>query len=188
MPYSDLTTRSTGYKVLATDWNAVIDGVNRVNSGTTSVGRPAVMASDTATSNVSNATWTLMTFASEEYDTQGFHSTSTNTGRLTVNYSEAGLYQVHGMVTLDYSTSGKTVSIQVRKNAAGSSTGGTLLAQATTMLSDNSLVITAATINTMVRLASNDYVELFVFQNSGGALARKGTDLAHRFGMLWLTS
>jgi hypothetical protein len=186
MPYSDITTRSAGYKVLASDFNDLVNGVNRANSGTASVGRSAVMATSTSTTSLATGTWTLMTFASEEYDTQSSHSTSSNTGRLTAN--ETGLYQVHGMVTMDYHTSKNMAGLQLRKNAAGSSTGGTLIAQSTTMISDNSLIITAATINTMIRLTSSDYVELFVVQNSGGSLALKGTTLNHRFGAIWLTS
>ena len=118
MPYTDLTTLSSGATVYAVDWNDLVDGVNRVNSGSTSIGRPAVMASDTSTSSLTTGTWTLLTFASEEFDTQGSHSTSTNTSRLTVPTGESGLYQLHGMVTLNYSTSGKTVSLQIRKNAS----------------------------------------------------------------------
>jgi len=188
MGYSDLTTRSAGYKITATDWNALVNSANQTNSGSTSVGRTAVMATDTSTSNLASASWTLMSFASEEYDTRAAHSTSSNTSRLTVPNGESGLYQIHGMVTADYAATTKSFSLQVRKNAAGSSSGGTLIAQATTALSDNNYVISVATINTVVRLTASDYVELFVHQNTAGSLALKGTTLNHRFGMIWLTS
>ena len=43
--------------------------------------------------NLSNNTWTALTFDSETYDTDGFHSTSTNTGRFTIPSGKAGYYQ-----------------------------------------------------------------------------------------------
>lgn len=188
MAYSDLTTRSSGYKITASDWNALVDGMNLANSGTASKGRPAVMATDTGTSALTTATWTLMTFAGEDYDTATMHSTSTNTGRLTVPTGGAGLYHLTGNVALDYNTTAKSCGLMVRKNAAGSSTGGTLIAQSMTLLSTNAFVISAANISTHVRLSAADYLELFVLHDKGSNLSLKGGDLTHRFGMYWVTA
>ena len=76
----------------------------------------------------------------------------------------------------------------LRKNAAASSTGGTEITRSMTMLSSNGFLVSASELNTHVRLAAADYLELFVIQDSGSALVLKGSTLAHRFGALWLSA
>ena len=186
MAFSAGTTRSAAYKVLATDYNNTINNVNYLGSGTPGTGRPAVMATSVLDTSLTNATWTNMLFASEEYDTGAMHSTLTNTGRLTV--VDSGLYQMTASVFLNYHAAVHPCGLMLRKNAAGSSTGGTLITQTTTVLSNNAFFITGAELNTHVRLAAADYLELFVMQDSGGALVLKGSINTHRFGALWLTA
>jgi hypothetical protein len=186
MAFSAGTTRSSGYKVLATDYNNIINNVNYLGSGTAGTGRPAVMATSVLDTSLTTATWTNMLFASEEYDTGTMHSTVTNTGRITI--VDAGLYQVTASVFLNYHAGNKPCGLMLRKNAAGSDTGGTLITQSTTILSNNSYVITGAELNTHLRLAAADYLELFVIQDSGGALVLKGSVNTHRFGALWLSA
>lgn len=188
--WSDLSTRSSGYKILANDWNALVDGLNLANSGTTSVGRPAVMATDTSTTAIATGTWTLMTFASEEYDTASMHSVSASTSRLVAPSSGgAGLYHVTGSVALDQNSgASKSCGLMLRKNAAGSSTGGTLITQSGTMLSSNGVFISIASLSTHVRLSASDYLELFVWHDKGSNLDLKGATMTHRFGMYWVTA
>lgn len=188
MGYSDLTTRSAGYKVTATDWNALVNGMNLANSGTAGKGRPAVMATDTSTTAITTGTWTLMTFASEEYDTSSMHSTSSNTGRLTVGTGDGGLYHVTATVALDYNATAKSCGLMLRKNAAGSATGGTLITQSSTLLSTNSFFISSTSLSTHVRLSAADYVEVFVWHDKGTNLSLKGGDMTHRFGMYLVTA
>ena len=186
MAFSAGTTRSSGYKVLATDYNGIINNVNYLGSGTAGTGRPAVMATSVLDTSLTAATWTNMLFASEEYDTGAMHSTSSNTGRITI--TDAGLYQVTASVFLNYHAGNKPCGLMLRKNAAASPSGGTLITQSTTIMSNNALVITGAELNTHLRLAAADYLELFVLQDSGGALVLKGSVNAHRFGALWLSA
>tara|TARA_R110000868_G_scaffold96430_1_gene265332 strand:- start:178 stop:744 length:567 start_codon:yes stop_codon:yes gene_type:complete len=188
MAFSAGTTRSAGYVVLTTDYNLAINNVNYLGSGTPGTGRPAVMATSVLDTSLAAATWTNMLFASEEYDTGAMHSTVTNTGRLTV--VDSGLYQVTASVFLDkYNTAaGKMCGLMLRKNAAASPTGGTLITESVTMLSSNNLFISAVELNTHVRLSAADYLELFVMQDSGSALVLKGSSVAHRFGALWLSA
>tara|TARA_R110000868_G_scaffold295610_2_gene555922 strand:+ start:1760 stop:2323 length:564 start_codon:yes stop_codon:yes gene_type:complete len=187
MAFSAGTTRSAAYKVLATDYNNTINNVNYLGSGTPGTGRPAVMATSVLDTSLSAATWTNMLFASEEYDTGTMHDT-VNTGRLTV--VDAGLYQVTASVFLDkYNTAaGKMCGLMLRKNAAASPTGGTLITQSATMLSSNNVFLSAVELNTHLRLAAADYLELFVMQDSGSALVLKGSVNTHRFGALWLSA
>lgn len=189
MAFSAGTTRSAGYVVLEADYNLAINNVNYLGSGTPGTGRAAVMATSVLDTSLTNATWTNMLFASEEYDTSGMHSTTTNTGRLTVPAGEGGLFQVTASVMLDkFTTSAKSCGLMLRKNAAASSTGGTEITRSMTMLSSNGFLVSASELNTHVRLAAADYLELFVIQDSGSALVLKGSTLAHRFGALWLSA
>jgi hypothetical protein len=183
--WSSLSTRSSGYKVLATDWNSVIGNLNYLGSGSAGTGRAAAMVTDTATTSINSVTWTLMTFASEDYDTNGLHSTVTNTGRLTVPTGEGGLYHVYGAVT--WTTGSNGLFLQVRKNGAAS----TAASLASTMANFGSLTANMdpiVSISGHIRLAAGDYLELYTAQNSGSALALKGTTQAHRFGMYWVTA
>ena len=187
MAFSAGTTRSSGYKVLATDYNGIINNVNYLGSGTAGTGRPAVMATSVLDTSLTAAPWTNMLFASEEYDTGAMHSTVTNTGRLTV--VDAGLYQVTASVNLNaYAAGTKSCGLMLRKNAAASPSGGTLIAYSMSMLSTNAVFVSASELNTHVRLAAADYLELFVMQDSGAALVLKGSVLAHRFGALWMSA
>lgn len=188
MAFSAGTTRSAAYKVLATDYNLSINNVNYLGSGTPGTGRAAVMATSVLDTSLSAATWTNMLFASEEYDTSTMHDTTTNTGRLTVPAGEGGLYQVTASVFLNFHAGNKPCGLMLRKNAAASSTGGTLITQTTTIMSNNASVITGAELNTHLRLAAADYLELFVIQDSGGALVLKGSVNTHRFGALWMSA
>lgn len=186
MAFSAGTTRSAAYKVLATDYNNTINNVNYFGSGTPGTGRPAVMATSVLDTSLTTGTFTNMLFASEEYDTSAMHDGTTNTGRLTV--VDAGLYHITASVFLNYHTSSKNCGLMLRKNAGASASGGTLITQSVTALSTNAVIISAVELNTHVRLAAADYLELFVMQDSGGALILKGSSLAHRFGALWLTA
>lgn len=188
--WSSMSTRTSGYRVLAADWNAVINNVNFIGSGTASVGRPAVMATSTATTSLTQDTWVgpIAFAATDEYDTATMHDTTTNNGRLTVPSDGAGLYQITAEIYADAHTQFEPIHLMIRKNSAGSSTGGTRVAQSTNAFSTNGVVLTGASIACVVRLAASDYVELYVMSEASGPELLAGTTQAHRFGMYWITA
>lgn len=121
----------------------------------------------------SNNTWTLITFDSSNsfYPFGIYASWVSNNSRLTVPSGSglAGLYSIRASVTFPANSTGFR-RIQIRKNAAGSSTGGTLIG--TTHLPT---LTTASTATTVVYgrdayLTAGDYVEVFALQDSGGSL------------------
>lgn len=180
MPFTTLSTRSSGYKVLSTDWNGIIDDVNWLGQDSR-----AVMVTDTATTSVATATWQQLTFATEEYDSGGFHGV-TNTSRLTVPTGYGGIYQVTASVTWTQNA-GNGVFIQIRKNGAAS----TAPSLASSMANFGSLLANGDPIiqcNGQLRLVAGDYLEVYTAQNSGGNLALKGTTQAHRFGITWIAA
>lgn len=120
--------------------------------------------------SISNATWTALTFDSEVYDTDGMHSTSTNTSRLTC--VTAGKYLVHAAVTFAANATGsrwaaikKNGSFYANESRPNAGSGSTVVFH----------------IDLLVDLAVNNYVELFVLQTSGGNLDVNGGNAVTAF-------
>lgn len=185
--FTSPSTRASGYKVTAANWNELVNDVIYLGSGTASAGRPAVMAVSNATTALTVDTWIgAVAFGqADEYDTDAMHSTTSNNTRIIA--TAAGLYLVTCEMYATDASAVETLHVQVRKNAAGSATGGTFVAQSSNAFSSNAVVLTGAQCQTMVRLAANDYLEVFVLSEATGE-SLAGTTQNHRFGMIWQTS
>lgn len=130
-------------------------------SGFSSTNFQAVEAYNNANISINNSSLTPLTFNSEYYDTNGFHSTSVNTGRLTATIS--GYYMVGTVFKWDANTTGIREAY-FRKNGDVYFAGSSRPAQAagTTMVS----------FSETVNLDVDDYVEVEVYHSitGGGAL------------------
>jgi hypothetical protein len=109
--------------------------------------------------SIPNATDTTMLWDSEFYDTDSYHSTVTNTSRLTVPTGKTGYYLLVFDIRWDTSGSGRRAS-KIMKNGT------------TQVLSGECSNIGFPTINAsaVLYLTADDYLEASVFQSSGGAL------------------
>ncbi len=108
-----------------------------------------------------NATNTKFTFDTERFDTDGFHSTSSNTTRLTVPTGKAGYYNIWGNYGLDGSlglTYGR-VNLHILLNNTTK-----IAAQENSFSSSPNPIMN---ISTFYYLNDADYVELEAFQISG---------------------
>lgn len=107
---------------------------------------------------VSNSTTTTYTFDSEVFDTDGFHSNTTNNSRFTIPSGKAGYYEVtYNMV---FAGAAATTTIFLLVNVNG------------TQVQNSKFVSTTNdeknyTVSYLLNLAVGDYVELKVWQNSG---------------------
>ena len=111
---------------------------------------------------LSNAVDTAITWQSEDFDTDGFHSTVTNTSRFTIPSGKDGKYLITGQLSFDVNATGsRTVSLY--KN--GSNTN--LLAQVPAAPGSK---FTGVVFSIIVALVATDYVEIYGGQNSGGNL------------------
>jgi hypothetical protein len=110
---------------------------------------------------IANNTSTIATFPSERFDTAGFHSTTTNTGRFTIPAGYAGWYVINARFRWDKNAVGSR-SLIVKKN------GGTL--SASSEIPGDATIFQGNQINTLELFAEGDYVEIEVFQSSGGNL------------------
>jgi len=118
----------------------------------------------TATQTISNNTWTSMTWESELYDSDAYHSTVTNTSRATIPSGKAGKYLLNTNIGWLNGTTGERY-VTIYKNGAA-------VTGADSSYARNTLGANPQTQNvvTIMDLAEGDYVEVKVFQGSGGNL------------------
>lgn len=115
--------------------------------------------------SIPNAAYTRATFTIEMFDTNNFWDAG-NPSRLTV--PRAGYYLVGGKIGWDINpTNVREVKLYIN----GSGATYAAMSNACIALSG---VLTRLTIVFLVHLSAGDYVELFLWQNSGGALNHGG--------------
>jgi len=114
---------------------------------------------------LTNNAYTLLTFNSESFDTDAFHSTSTNTSRLTIPTGKAGKYRVSftGLV------GGQAASTKLVPRFYKNGSGDALAAQQNAYTDDNS-----AYLSTMYDLIAGDYIEIYLYQNAGTQILNAG--------------
>jgi len=110
------------------------------------------------TQSIPNSTATAITWDAENFDTDGFHSTSTNTSRITIPTGKDGKYLIMGLFKWDDNTAGTDRVAYLYKN--GVSTGALSVAVDKGYYPSNF-------INTIYDLVATDYLEIFAFQTSG---------------------
>lgn len=122
----------------------------------------AARASHSATQSIANNTFTALALDSESYDTDTMHDTTTDNSRLTCK--TAGTYRLVGAVAFAANASNYRIArLQVN--------GATVVAQDLRPAQITPTDIVTLSVVADYQLAVNDYVELLVFQNSGGALS-----------------
>lgn len=134
--------------------------------------------STSASISVPNNTTTTLTFNSETFDTDGYHSTTSNTSRLTVPSGKAGYYWI--FADLQYAANGAN-----NYNAQISINGSTVFAQA--QGSSGGTFNTSVPVYGVFSLAVGDYVELKARQITGGSVDAKMNNASEtNFGMYYL--
>jgi hypothetical protein len=108
---------------------------------------------------------TDMTFDLELFDTDGFHSTSTNTARITIPAGKAGTYAFTGQVNFASNSSGQRW-VTVEKVGTGVIARTNL-----TAMSGDTMWVQASGISSA---SVGDYFVLRVYQTSGGSINALG--------------
>lgn len=116
-----------------------------------------VKAYHSAAQSIPNNATTALLLNSEEYDTDSFHDTSTNTSRLTVPSGKGGYYLLQGGSS-GPATAQVSTEFMFRKN------GATFIRSAVGGAGDGHVNASA-----VVNLSATDYVELVCYQSSGSA-------------------
>jgi hypothetical protein len=122
---------------------------------------PTARLTHSATQSATTSTYTAHLFNTETFDTDGIHSTSVNTSRFTI--VTTGKYRLSGAIGWAGNATGRRIQAWYKNGVIIS--GGAIAAVAT---SASSIVLGAPTIT--AQLTAGDYVELFGWQDSGGAL------------------
>jgi len=127
---------------------------------------PAAKASaynSAAISHTTSGTFQVITLDSEYYDSHGMHSTSSNTSRLTCVLP--GTYIAIGSFNWAAAAGGRRMG-EIRLNGSTSSYGRHEIGS----VADATALPTHICITPPLELITGDYLELFGFQSSGGAL------------------
>jgi hypothetical protein len=138
-------------------------------SGTTFAGASVYPSAD---STLSNNTFTLATFNSETYDTDGYHSTTTNTGRMTIPSGKAGYYLFNYRAQIN----GGIKQVRIYKNGTGY---GPYQTNDTTDATD-------AIYSGIWYGAVGDYFEIYVKQISGASQTLYGSFEFNNFQIAYL--
>jgi hypothetical protein len=114
----------------------------------------------------------VVTFDLEDYDTDTLHDTATNNSRITIPTGFGGYWHfvIHAGVDAD-TTGHLRFDCSLRKNAAGSSTGGTLLQLTSTT---GHLNAQDGEATTLVPLLATDYIEGFFTSNGEARILQSG--------------
>lgn len=125
---------------------------------------PLARMRNSTTQSIPNTTDTALTWDTEDWDTVGGHSTSSNTSRYVCQTGYAGKYRVSCTVWYAASSGGtfRDVWFAINGTNVNGSSARALPASATIM---------SVTMETVVSLAVGDYVEAFTRHDSGGALS-----------------
>lgn len=146
----------TGQRLTADLLNAnLVDPVNE-----TTAEKPIGRVTQSVAQSLADATFTAITFTTQEYDTHDFHSTSSNTSRITPTL--AGYYRFTGTVSFEGTATPVAVDAHWRKNGSNSAAGTSRVIGATTILG---VQVTA----TIAMDGVSDYMELMGRQDSAGA-------------------
>jgi hypothetical protein len=113
---------------------------------------------------ISNNTQTAVLWDNETLDTNSFHSTSTNTSRITIPSGKAGKYLVFSKINWQSNATDIRFSFFKKNGTAVANGNGTFIDSDGYAINVDQIVID---------LAENDYLEVFCQQNSGGNLGVK---------------
>lgn len=145
-----------------TNTNLTVDAQGRITAASSSafIGCRAKASSN---QSISTATWTSVNQGAEDFDTDSFHSTSSNNSRITIPAGLGGKYLVGGSVRFASNATGQRV-VRIVKNG----TSAPYLAVGEVV--PNSTLSSRAQCQSVVELSAGDYIEIQAYQNSGGSL------------------
>ena len=127
-----------------------------------------VLTQSNSTQSIATNTLTAVTFNTEAIDTDGYHSTSTNTDRITIPSSKVGKYLVTASISMSANSTGARV-VKLSKN-------GSVIYE--TSFPATSLGTSFGMITFVVDCASADYLTASMFHTGGVSLNVAGTDTA----------
>lgn len=140
---------------------------------------PSVRVYHSTTQSISDSTWTAVNFNSERFDNDSIHDPVTNNTRLTCK--TAGVYQIAAHISFAHHATGcRHLTISVN--------GSTPYIAEQNHVPDPTAHPTHMFINTIYKLAVNDYIEILIWQNSGAPLLTyQASNSSPEFMMVWVS-
>lgn len=142
--------------------------IAKLDSGKVGAGIGCRAYNQTAVQAVANSTGVIVTYPTEEFDTDGFHSTSVNTGRMTVPAGLGGKYLVAAIVRWPGTGGGTQRNFTITKNGNIVPGGMAFVAPPANPVTTSASIV--------LDLLAGDYIEVVAFQDSGGSLNIGGTN------------
>ena len=127
-----------------------------------------------ANQSIANNTFVVITFNSENFDTDTYHSTSTNTSRITIPSGKGGYYNVSATLSFAGNNTGIR-QLNLLKN-------GTAVQNMFSTSPTQSAGDYRVSGSTILNLVAGDYLEINGYQSSGGALDVQGIAAETTFG------
>jgi hypothetical protein len=124
----------------------------------------------TSTLSINNTTHTAVAFTAEDFDTDTMHDNATNNTRIT--FTTAGKYIIIANVSWASNATGIR-QIRIRKNGTDD-----FDLDARTLVVPHSGLGIAQEVVTIMSVSATDYIELMVYQDSGGALLLESSPFA----------
>ncbi len=154
--FSKLSVGTNGYTLVADSSQTTGLAWAAPASGSSFVG--CALYDTNSTQSIASGTDTVITFDSEDFDTDGFHSTSSNTGRITIPSGKAGKYLFVAQGFFNNQTGNKEGRLY--KNGTQITTAG---------VSGTQTGVASVYLDYIISLSVGDYVEFRVVQNTGGS-------------------
>jgi len=134
----------------------------------------SVRVYNSADISVNDATQTLITFDTESWDSDAFHSVSSNTSRLIVPTGLAGKYRYDLNILWDGpATPAGYRSIAVTKNTSGTFDGSAVVQRVYIQPVTVASTVTQHHLSGIVDLAEGDHLEAWVIHTQGATLLVK---------------
>ena len=128
-------------------------------SGSTFVGCGVKKTTD---QSLSSSTYTVLSWDSENFDTDTMHDNSTNNTRITIATGKAGYYLLSGSISFGSNGTGNRI-VRSYKN-------GSDFRWLAAVAASNTGNFTVVPFSQTLSLSAGDYLEIYAFQSSGGAL------------------
>lgn len=139
-----------------------VTGAVTLSGVQTAAAQPRCLAYNNATQSITNNTETVATLNAEAYDVGTMHDTVTNNSRITIPTGGDGLYLIRGVAIFAVAAGGQRYAF-LQKN------GTTKIGALSIRLPDGSFSQSVEAMS-VEPLVATDYLELVVYQNSGGSI------------------
>jgi hypothetical protein len=140
-----------------------------VQSGSSTSSFTGCRIFNSTTQTINNATVTTLTFDSEVFDTSNFHSTSSNTSRITIPTGLGGYYALQASIYFSIGNGAGTRGLAITKN------GTRIFGMDISGQTDQTL-----NFGDIANLVAGDYLEFTAYQTSGSSNGAYG-DAAYTF-------